>query len=99
MNATPMLLRSGAWGVRVQGIVKPGAVVTVTTKGGKSWSAMIERVLWSGDGMSICATRRQTAKACTSQRDSADGRCDDCIDNGDCGDMQGCSRHRGSPRF
>lgn len=55
-TATPTKLRNGSWGARVQGNVREGDVVMVQTKGGKSWEARIERVLWTGDGVSVCAT-------------------------------------------
>jgi len=56
MSATPMKLRDGSWGAKVQGTVRQGDTVTITTRGGKSWTAMVSRVVWSGDGVTICAT-------------------------------------------
>jgi len=56
MKATPTKLRTGAWGVTTQGTPRVGETVTVTTKSGKSWTATIDRVIWSGSGVSICAT-------------------------------------------
>jgi len=55
-SATPAKLRSGAWGARVEGAPGVGDVVTVTTKGGKSWEARVTRVLWAADGVALCAT-------------------------------------------
>lgn len=57
MTASPAKLRNGSWGARVRSeSVHPGDVVTITTKAGKSWTATVERVLWHGDGVSLCAT-------------------------------------------
>lgn len=56
ITATPAKLKSGAWGARVAGHVHEGDTITMTTRSGKSWQATIARVLWTGDGVSICAT-------------------------------------------
>jgi hypothetical protein len=54
--ATPTKLRSG-WGAKVQSEdVAVGQVVTITTKAGKSWQARVTKVVWSGDGTSLCET-------------------------------------------
>jgi hypothetical protein len=55
--ATPAKLRNGSWGARVQGAATVGQTITIQTKGGKTWDATIEAVLWSGDGVSLCSTR------------------------------------------
>ena len=56
-QASPAKLRDGSWGARVRSEqVSPGDVVTITTAGGKTWQARVERVVWSGEGVSICAT-------------------------------------------
>lgn len=55
MNASPAKLRSGDWGARVVGAVKTGDVVQITTKGGKTWSDHVARVVWSGDGVTLVA--------------------------------------------
>lgn len=57
LNATPTKLRSGAWGARVEGEPTVGDKVTITTRGGKSWEAEVSRVLWTGDGVALCATK------------------------------------------
>lgn len=54
--ATPVKLRSGAWGARVKDAVSEGDVVTITTRSGKSWDARVTRVVWRGDDVAICAT-------------------------------------------
>jgi hypothetical protein len=57
-DATPAKLRNGCWGARVQDEnITAGDVVTVTTKNGKSWKSVIVKVLWRGEGVSLCSTR------------------------------------------
>jgi hypothetical protein len=56
MDATPAKLRNGAWGARVQGQVAIGDSVKIVTKSGKSWTAMVEKIVWQGDGVTLCAT-------------------------------------------
>lgn len=55
-TAAPTKLRSGAWGARVTGTVAVGDVVTITTRAGKSWQARVTQVVWTGSGVSVCAT-------------------------------------------
>ena len=56
--AIPTKLKTGAWGAKVQsGAVKAGDVVTITTASGKSWTANVERVLWTDGSVAICATQ------------------------------------------
>ena len=55
-TATPAKLRDGSWGARVTGAVAPGDVVTITTRAGKTWQARIMRVVWTGEGVTLCAT-------------------------------------------
>lgn len=59
MNATPVKLH-GVWGVKVSGAANVGDTVTVNTRAGKRWNAVITRVVeQTGDGMSLCTTRRE----------------------------------------
>lgn len=75
MNATFAKLRDGSWGLRVKGQVSSGQSVTVTKKSGGSEVKTVGRVLWSGDGVSLCTI----AGGGSSGRDSAGNR----IGNGD----------------
>lgn len=72
MPATYTKLRDGSWGVRVIGAaVTAGQSLTVNTKAGEAKSETIDRVLWSGDGASICsvvARKRQPSYGGDSQR-------------------------------
>jgi len=54
--ASPAKLRNGSWGARVQGTVSPGDVVTIRTKGGKTWDARVTSVVWAGEGVTLVAT-------------------------------------------
>lgn len=58
--ATPIKLKNGSWGARVQGSVEVGAQLDVQTKSGKTWTATVERVVWSGSGVTIVATRSRS---------------------------------------
>ena len=56
-TASPTKLRTGDWGARVKGApVSEGDVITIVARSGKSWDARVTRVVWSGDGVTICAT-------------------------------------------
>ncbi len=57
MNATPMKLQNGVWGISVPGRPEVGDAVTVTTRAGKTWQAVISRVIERSGSVSICATR------------------------------------------
>ena len=57
LSASPAKLQSGAWGARVRSeTVRAGDTIQITTSSGKSWQARVERVLWAGEGVAICAT-------------------------------------------
>lgn len=57
LQATPIKLRDGSWGAKVQGDnVLPGTPIRVTAKSGKWWNAVVYKVVWVGDGVAICAT-------------------------------------------
>ena len=52
-NAAPLRLRNGDWGARLtsdgQIVISSGDKVTIQTKGGKKWPALVAQVLWRGD--------------------------------------------------
>ena len=75
-TATPAKLRDGSWGARVAGPVKSGDTVEVKTKVGKTWTAVVTAVLWTGEGgtVSLCSTR-STQAATRSGRCHTDGDC------------------------
>lgn len=57
-------LQSGAWGVRITGATPPktGQRVTVTKKDGSTATETINRVVWSGNGVYLCAIAAKQAK-------------------------------------
>jgi len=48
-------LKNGSWGLRVQGAAAKGDKVTVTKKDGSTKVETISAVLWSGEGVTLCA--------------------------------------------
>ena len=55
--ASPIKLRNGSWGAKARSAsVQAGDTVEITTKAGKSWTATVTKVVWTGDGVAICAT-------------------------------------------
>lgn len=48
-------LRSGDWGVRVTGDVKPGDRLMVTNRSMKARSEQIDKVIWRGDDVTLCS--------------------------------------------
>lgn len=81
MRATYTKLRSGAWGIRIESDTKPveGTDIEVTKKDGTVKTEPLVKIVWSGDGLYICAIAAQEAPAPT-----ADGPLVEC---GDCGQM------------
>ncbi len=48
-TASPTKLQNGSWGATVPSLsVEVGDIVTITTRGGKSWDARISKIVWSG---------------------------------------------------
>lgn len=72
MSATYTKLKNGEWGVRVEGTVNRGTVVSVVTKAGKLKTETVGSVLWtgtdrqSGHTISLCAIKQKEQ-----QRDGA----------------------------
>ena len=58
ITATYKQLKNGAWGIRVGGIVLAGETITVTKRDGSSKVETVGRVLWTGEGISICTIQR-----------------------------------------
>lgn len=56
MSATYQKLKDGSWGIRLKG-PKPskGDRVAVSKKSGETKEEVIDRVLWSGDGVHLCS--------------------------------------------
>lgn len=61
MNATYTKLQSGEWGIRVTGTVSPGVTVPVSKKSGETKTETVGKVVWSGNGVSLCTIAGATA--------------------------------------
>lgn len=92
-HATPAKLRDGSWGARTNGTVRAGDIVQITTRAGKTWAATVTRVVWSGDGVTLCATA-SAPQHTTSSRQPASQPArrryvprdhEDCLSFGSCG--------------
>jgi hypothetical protein len=57
LTATPTKLRDGRWGARVVGSPRVGEEIEVRSASGKVWRAYVERLVWSGNGVALVATR------------------------------------------
>lgn len=88
IKATPIKLRNGDWGARVIGPVQAGDTITIHANNGKSWDAIIVRVIWSKDATSICSTRKPSRQPMGSghgQVAPVAGYSSYCTDRLDCG--------------
>lgn len=87
MTATYTKLKSGEWGIRVETTIppEPGATITVRKKDGTTKTETIAKVVWSGNGISLCTIgstgSSYTPKSGKSRRTSDDDRCDLCNKN------------------
>lgn len=72
--ATPAKLRDGSWGARVKGDAKKGDEIQITTQGGKSWTAVVETVVWSGDGITLVKTAKKEEPLSVDGRPAIIGR-------------------------
>jgi len=61
--ATYTKLRSGEWGVKVQGTTEAGKNVVVTKKNGDTKNARILKVIWTNGKVSICAIARNNGRS------------------------------------
>jgi hypothetical protein len=59
--ATYTKLKNGEWGIRVEGTVRKGDLVTVTKKSGQTKTETVAKVLWTGNGVCLCAIRRKAS--------------------------------------
>ncbi|KKM05264.1 hypothetical protein LCGC14_1755860 [marine sediment metagenome] len=73
--ASPKKLRDGSWGALAQSdSVSVGDTLQITTRAGKTWAATVSTVIWSGKGVSICATETAVATPTTPSRRMGSGR-------------------------
>jgi hypothetical protein len=57
-RATWTKLKSGDWGVRLEGLGKPGQSVQVEKKAGGSSTVALDRLIWKGNGISLWSIRK-----------------------------------------
>lgn len=55
-------LKSGEWGVRLEGSAQPGQIVNVMTKAGKVKPEKLGRLVWSGTGVQLYAIDKGDAQ-------------------------------------
>ena len=84
-SATYTKLRNGQWGIRVPGTVGAGQTITVTKRDGSTSTETVDRVLWSGDGVSLCSVSRGHQSTShrhghSSRRSGGRYECDECGD-------------------
>lgn len=90
MSASYTKLKSGDWGVRVTGTARVGDRVTVITRAGERKEETIEKVIWTGNGVSLCSvvSKKKTASAPAGRVGTLYGRRTGCA----CGSIEGQSR-------
>ena len=65
-TASPTRLKSGEWGARVPASrVEVGDGLTVVTKRGSSWEAVVQEVVWHSSEVALCRTARAHRGRCT----------------------------------
>lgn len=64
-------LKSGDWGVRVEGqTVTVNQVVTIRKKDGTTKQETVQRVIWTGNGVQLCAIAATPSHRVTTARSS-----------------------------
>ena len=59
ITASPCKMQNGTWGVRITGDrARVGEKVRVQTRAGKTWTAIIARIVWEGGDAMIASTAR-----------------------------------------
>ena len=56
-------LRDGSWGLRVQGFAAPGEELRVSKKSGETKTEIVGRVIWTGNGVSLCTIASSSGSA------------------------------------
>lgn len=72
MSVTYTKLKSGEWGIRVTDKkVSKGDSIVVTKKDGQTKTEVVKQVVWSGNGITLCAI--ETAQAARTIRNYGSG--------------------------
>lgn len=87
MAASFTKLKSGDWGIYVDGTAKEGQTVNVSKKDGTTQECVVAKVLWKGKGKSLCAIEQRQKAAASSGNSgrSSRGRRTGCA----CGSIEG----------
>lgn len=80
--ASPAKLRDGSWGAKILGSAQVGQMITIRTQAGKTWSATVSNVIWSGNGITLVSTRSNDSHSPSSshrpKKKYGAGRCSEC---------------------
>jgi hypothetical protein len=74
LPATPIRLYSGEWGARVAGAPSIGDIVTITTRGGKSWDARVTAVHHATPDGAVCSAESLEPRPAKPARGRGRGR-------------------------
>jgi hypothetical protein len=77
-NATFTKLKSGDWGLRIQGDAASGQSVQVKRKDGTSESKTVGKVLWSGNGITLATIAGNESSSSGGSRSSGRNCCSAC---------------------
>lgn len=83
-GATYTKLKSGDWGLRVEGRASPGDRVEVRKKDGTRKYEVVDKVIWTGNGISLCTIEGQRSSPAHTSPSShggvgeRGGRCAEC---------------------
>ena len=70
-SVTYTKLKTGDWGLRIQGSVKPGDAVTVSKKNGDVKRETVGKVVWTGNGISLATIGLSNQKSSSSRSGSS----------------------------
>lgn len=95
MAITYTKLKSGDWGIRADEPIAAGSTVTVTKRDGGTKTETIDRIIWTGDGVTLASIKQKGSTgtaaprtASRSSRGSYRGRRTGCS----CGSIEGVFR-------
>lgn len=74
-------LRSGEWGLRIQGSARVGQAITVTKKSGETKTEYVRNIIWAGNGITLAAIDtmdRPAGKSYQPRRRSGRYECSEC---------------------
>lgn len=83
LTAAPTKIkRTGQWGARINATnVQVGDRITIRTRAGKTWDAEVTEIVWTGDDVTVAATRSLDRPAHRTTRPAAPRRrrgCPEC---------------------